>query len=139
MKREDVHRQWMFWLNLPYFSNMISFLFFWKQPFPNYFILIFNLIQKARICHARHNNLRSYAHSSPTPIRLHPERNSRLNRHLTFIVLSFRIRLSKTNHRLFHQTMHLLQTKSREIVASTFSRGLTQFTKTLSAIFKFVM
>ena len=34
MKREDVRRQSMFWLNLHYFSNMISFLFFWKRLLP---------------------------------------------------------------------------------------------------------
>ena len=88
MKREDVRRQSMFWLNLHCFSNMISFLFFWKRLLPNYFIPIFNFIQKARIYHVRHNHLWSYAHSSPTPLRLHPERNSRIDRHLTFIVLS---------------------------------------------------
>ena len=84
MKREDVRRQSMFWLNLHCFSNMISFLFFWKRLLPNYFIPIFNFIQKARIYHVRHNHLWSYAHSSPTPLRLHPERNSRIDRHLTF-------------------------------------------------------
>ena len=57
MKREDVRRQSMFWLNLHCFSNMISFLFFWKRLLPNYFIPIFNFIQKARIYHVRHNYL----------------------------------------------------------------------------------
>lgn len=101
MKREDVRRQSMFWLNLHCFSNMISFLFFWKRLLPNYFIPIFNFIQKARIYHVRHNHLWSYAHSSPTPIRLHPERNSRIDRHLTFIVLSSGSGLPKANDGIF--------------------------------------
>ncbi len=139
MKREDARRQWTFWLSSPYFSNMISFLFFWKQPLPNYFILIFNFIQKARIYHVRHNQLRSYAHSSPTPLRLHPERNSRIDRHLTFIVLSSGSGLPKANYGIFYQALHLLQAKSREAVAATFSGRFDGFTEALSAIFKFVM
>ena len=102
MKREDVRRQSMFWLNLHCFSNMISFLFFWKRLLPNYFIPIFNFIQKARIYHVRHNHLWSYAHSSPTPLRLHPERNSRIDRHLTFIVLSSGSGLPKANDGIFY-------------------------------------
>ena len=82
--------------------DMISFLFFWKRLLPNYFIPIFNFIQKARIYHVRHNHLWSYAHSSPTPLRLHPERNSRIDRHLTFIVLSSGSGLPKANDGIFY-------------------------------------
>ena len=44
----------------------------------------------------------SYAHSSPTPLRLHPERNSRIDRHLTFIVLSSGSGLPKANDGIFY-------------------------------------
>lgn len=42
------------------------------------------------------------AHSSPTPLRLHPERNSRIDRHLTFIVLSSGSGLPKANDGIFY-------------------------------------